>query len=267
MNLPNFPNAMADMKCVIFAGGFGTRMQEETDTKPKPMVVIDGQPILLWIIRCYASQGVRNFVVLCGYKGEMIDEFFKGMAGAGISHDYSRRGNSQYSIQDRGLNLKVCLVSTGTGTLTAGRLLQAQDFIGSNSFFCTYGDALADIDLKAQFDSFSRQRAPNLISVSKQRSRFGEVIFSATSGLMEEFLEKPLMANLINIGYFILSPNVLDLCRQDKMFEESVLPTLAAEANCSVFQHDGFWQPIDTLRDLNYVRELASNGHRPWDKG
>lgn len=253
------------MKCVIFAGGFGTRMQEETETRPKPMVTIDGQPILLWIIRCYASQGVRNFVVLCGYKGEMIDEFFKKLAGVGMTHNYSRNGNSYYSIQDRGLNLDVCLVSTGVGTLTAGRLLKAKDFIGSNSFFCTYGDALANINLEKQIESFLKHDAPNLISVSKQRSRFGEVIFSATSGLMEEFLEKPQMANLVNIGYFVLSPEVLDLCEEDKMFEESVLPKLAAEANCSVFQHDGFWQPIDSLRDLNYVRDLASSGHRPWD--
>jgi glucose-1-phosphate cytidylyltransferase len=266
MNLTDIPSYLANMKCVIFAGGFGTRMQEETDTRPKPMVIIDGQPILLWIIRCYASQGVRNFVVLCGYKGEMIDEFFKELAGAGMTHNYSRNGNSYYSIQDRGLILDVCLISTGVGTLTAGRLLQAKDFIGSNSFFCTYGDALADINLEKQVEFFLRHQAPNLISVSKQRSRFGEVIFSATSGLMEEFLEKPLMANLVNIGYFILSPEVLDLCEEDKMFEESVLPMLAAKANCSVFQHDGFWQPIDTLRDLKYVRDLASSGNRPWDK-
>lgn len=256
----------SSLQCVIFAGGYGTRLQEETELKPKPMVTVDGFPILLWIIRSYASYGVKDFVILCGYKGEKIDNFFKNLSEDWFDNDYSVNGLSKYSFSDRGLSINVTLLSTGEGTLTAGRLLQAKSIIKSNPFFCTYGDALADIDFNTQLQLFSQCKAPNLISVSRQQSRFGEVIFSQKTRIMEKFLEKPLMPNLVNIGYFILSSEVFSMCEPDKMFEDAVLPLLAKNGICSVYQHEGYWQPIDSIRDLNVIRELISRGDRPWDK-
>lgn len=254
-----------DSRCVIFAGGLGTRMQEETDTKPKPMVLVDGEPMLIWVIRNYARAGVSRFVILLGYKGGVVDDYFRSLGLVEYSRDYEIHGKSHYTIVDRGRTLEITLLNTGLDTPTGGRLLQARNYVGEMPFFCSYGDALSDINISNQWKFYVSKKMPFLVSVAQQRSRFGEVVYDNGSKIMKEFYEKPLMANMVNIGYFIFRDSIFDLCKSELMMEQVVLSRMSQDSTCVVFEHLGYWQPIDSLRDLNIVKEQSSQGLRQWD--
>jgi len=249
---------IAKMTTVIFAGGLGTRMQEETEYKPKPMVLIGGDPILLWVIRNYADAGVKNFILLLGYKGEVIDTYFSLKSKKEAFNQYLTEGEANYIFEDQGKLLNIKLLNTGQETLTAGRLLEARKHLENEQFFCTYGDAISDISIKQQFQFYLSTGSKHLLTVAQQRSRFGEVTFDYGTKLMTKFEEKPLMKNLVNIGYFIFSPEIFTFCESTKMLEESALSELSRENSCAVYIHNDYWQPVDTLRDLHLANQYFS---------
>lgn len=246
------------MTTVIFAGGLGTRMQEETEYKPKPMVLIGGDPILLWVIRNYAKAGVKNFIILLGYKGEVIDNYFSLKSKKKNLNEYLTEGETNHIFEDQGKILNIKLLNTGQETLTAGRLLATRKYFKNERFFCTYGDAISNISIKQQFDFYLNTGSEHLLTVAQQRSRFGEVTFDNKTKLMTNFEEKPLMKNLVNIGYFIFSTEIFTFCESGKMLEESALSELSRQNSCAVYCHNDYWQPVDTLRDLHVANQYFS---------
>ena len=259
-----FDPSIGQTPLLIFAGGQGSRMREETEFRPKPMVLVGGQPMILRIMKWYSKFGVNNFVILLGYKGDYIVKYFTE------TFDNVYLETSNYIIHHIIITFpdvvwKITLIDTGLETSTAGRLLQATQYLNCEYFFCTYGDAISDVDVSKQLQFFKQSHLPYLVSVAQQRSRFGEVQFDPKSKIMFEFIEKPVLKNMVNIGHFILSTEINYYLRPEEMFEESVMPNLAKEGNCIVYEHEGFWKSIDTLRDLNEMNEILKSKTNSWD--
>ena len=259
-----FDPSIGQTPLLIFAGGQGTRMREETEFRPKPMVLVGGQPMILRIMKWYSKFGVNNFVILLGYKGEYIVKYFSE------NFDNVQIKTSTESVHHMVITFpdsiwKITLIDTGLETPTAGRLLQAIKYLNCEYFFCTYGDAISDVNVSKQLDVFKKSRLPYLVTVAQQRSRFGEVQFDPQSKVMFEFIEKPVLKNMVNIGHFILSSKIQSYLHPEEMFEESAMPNLANEGNCVVYVHEGFWKSIDTLRDLNEMNEILRSKGNSWD--
>ena len=255
------------MKVVIFAGGLGTRLSEETHLKPKPMVEIGGKPILWHIMKIYAEQGYNDFVICLGYKGYMIKEYF-------INYFYHNSDltinleNNQIEVHDsKAENFKVTLVDTGLNTKTAGRLKRVERFIDTDQFMLTYGDGVADIDLKA-LEAFhkSHGKIASVTSVQPE-GRFGGMEFGEDSEVVS-FKEKPQGdGHWINGGFFVLDKKVFDLLPENcdgEMWEESPLETLTAKNELSAYKHDGFWRCMDALRDKVILDDLWDSGKAKW---
>lgn len=254
------------MKALILAGGFGTRLSEETDIKPKPMVEIGGKPILWHIMKTYSQHGINEFVILLGYKGYYIKEYFANyfLHQSDVTIDMS---NGEIEVHNNSSEpWKVTLLDTGTHSMTGGRIKRAQDFIGNESFMLTYGDGVASIDIKALL-AFHKSHGKALTMTSAQPDgRFGALNIDNNNQVLE-FKEKPKGdGSWINAGYFVCEPSVFDYIQggDSTVFEQEPLKNLAKDGQIFTYKHDDFWMPMDTLRDKTKLNELWNENQAPW---
>lgn len=253
------------MKAVILAGGFGTRISEETHLKPKPMIEIGGKPILWHIMKLYSAHGINEFVICCGYKGYVIKEYFANyfLHMSDVTFDMA---NNEMQVHERHAEpWKVTLVDTGDDTQTGGRLKRVESYVMEEEAFCfTYGDGLSDIDISKQLTFHFEHGKLATVTAVKPPGRFGALQIQGDS--VEAFVEKPRGdGGLINGGFFVLSPKCIELIEGDGTFwEQTPLTTLASNGQLMAFVHRGFWQPMDTLRDKNLLNTLWESGKAPW---
>jgi glucose-1-phosphate cytidylyltransferase len=252
------------MKVVILAGGLGTRLSEETDAIPKPMVDIGGKPILWHIMKIYGEQGFHEFIVCLGYRGYMIKEFFLNYFSHMCDITLDLKKNQVEVHQNAVEPWKVTLVDTGAETMTGGRLRAVRDYLDGGPFFLTYGDGLANIDLKAELDFHRSHGRMATVAGVRPPGRFG--VLDVETDTVRGFAEK--LDNteaLINGGFFTLEPEVVDLIAgPETSWEREPLEQLARDNQLRVFRHDGFWQPMDTLRDKRELVALWESGRAPW---
>ena len=247
------------MKCVILAGGLGTRITEETVFKPKPMIEIGGRPMLWHIMKTYAGQGVRDFVVCLGYKGHIVKEYFLNyrMHQSDITVDL--KGQTVKTHGQSAEDWTVTLVDTGEQTGTGSRIRRAKKHI-DGTFCLTYGDGLCDVDIQACVRAHEKSGKTGTVTAVRQPGRFGAL--GVRGGAVTRFEEKP--AGWINGGYFVFEPDLLDFIRGDRVvLERGPLPELAEAGRLGAYRHTGFWQPMDTLRDKNLLEDLWKKG-APW---
>jgi len=253
------------MKVIILAGGFGTRLSEETDVKPKPMVEVGGKPILWHIMKVYSSHGFNEFVILLGYKGYVIKEFFSNyfLHQNDVTIDLSN--NSMEVHQNESESWKVTLIETGLNTLTGGRIKRAKDHIGDNDFLLTYGDGVSDVDITKTVD-FHKSHGKNITMTAVQPSgRYGEIDIAENNSVIS-FNEKPKSGkSWINAGFFVCKPEVLRYIDDDStIFEQEPLANLSKEGQLMSYKHEGFWACMDTLRDKKNLCELWDAQKAPW---
>lgn len=256
------------MKVVILAGGMGTRLAEETDIKPKPMVEIGGRPILWHIMQHYSYYGFKDFVICLGYKGESIKRYM--MDYAKLTSDLTvklRTGDVMRHGSATECDWTVDLVDTGAATATGGRIKRIQSYIGNTTFMMTYGDGVSDVNLKELLAFHKKHGKLATVTAVRPPARFGHMHFEGD--LITQFTEKPQTeAGWINGGFFVLEPAVFDLIRgDDTIFEREPLETLAANRQLVAYKHPGFWQCMDTLRDKRLLESLWESGQAPWKVG
>ncbi len=253
------------MKAVILAGGLGTRISEETSIRPKPMVEIGGKPILWHIMKLYSSHGVNEFIICCGYKGYVIKEYFSNYFLHMSDVTFDLPGNRMEVHQNHSEPWKVTLVDTGEHTMTGGRLKRVRQFLDGEETFCfTYGDGLSDVDIARTIEFHSQHGGLATMTVVKPPSRYGAVDIS--EGLVKNFVEKPIGHDgLINGGFFVLSTSVIDYIEDDSIsWENEPLAGLAKDGQLHAYRHEGFWQPMDTLREKMLLEDLWQTGNAPW---
>jgi glucose-1-phosphate cytidylyltransferase len=252
------------MKLVILAGGLGTRLAEETASRPKPMVEIGGRPILWHIMKIYSAYGINDFIICLGYMGYYVKEYFANyfLHMADVTIDIGRNGLEVH--QSRAEQWRVTLVDTGTETMTGGRLRRVRDRIGDQTFCMTYGDGVADIDIGALIAFHEREGRDATVTAVRPPGRFGALDLDGAG--VKGFVEKPLGdGSWINGGFFVLAPRVLDRIEgDDTVWEQAPLEGLARDGQLSAFRHEGFWQPMDTLRDKRLLEELWASGQANW---
>jgi glucose-1-phosphate cytidylyltransferase len=259
-------NTQTIMKAVILAGGLGTRISEETHLKPKPMIEIGGKPILWHILKLYSAHGVNDFVICCGYRGYVIKEYFANYFLHMSDVTFDMVTNEMLVHQKKAEPWKVTLVDTGEETLTGGRLKRVASHIQDEKAFCfTYGDGLADVDIGKLIRFHESHGKMATITAVQPPGRYG-ALARLEDGLVTGFTEKPRGdGGVINGGFFVLSPAVLDYIEGDhSSWEGQPLTKLAADGEMMAFEHDGFWQPMDTLREKNHLEQLWESGQAPW---
>jgi len=253
------------MKVVILAGGLGTRISEETHLKPKPMIEIGGKPILWHIMKIYSHYGVNDFVICCGYKGYLIKEYFANYFLHTSDVTFDMRNNSMQVLQQSAEPWRVTLIDTGEHTMTGGRLLRAAPYIKDEEAFCfTYGDGVSNVNIDDLLTFHKSQAVKATLMATFPPGRFGALDMQGNK--VKKFKEKPKGdGGMINGGFFLLSPAVLDLLNGDDcVWEREPLETLAASGELAAYQHHGFWQAMDTLRDKAHLEELWQSGQAPW---
>jgi glucose-1-phosphate cytidylyltransferase len=252
------------MKAVILAGGLGSRLSEETESKPKPMVEVGSRPILWHIMKIYSHFGINDFVICLGYKGYKIKEYF--------FHYKLHLSDVTIDVRDSNIVVhenfadpwRVTLVETGDTTMTGGRLKRVKNYLGNEDFCATYGDGVADIDISALLAHHRGHGKLATVTAVKPPERFG--VLDIADDMVRGFKEKPEdRADLVSGGFFVLSPKVLDYIKDDTtIFERDPIERLVSEGQLGAYQHHGFWQPMDTLRDKNHLEELWAGGNAPW---
>lgn len=253
------------MKAVILAGGLGTRLAEETSLRPKPMIEIGGKPILWHIMKMYSQYNVNDFIVCCGYKGYLIKEYFANYFLHQSDVTFCMRTNSMEVHQQRAEPWKVTLVDTGTHSMTGGRLKRVESFIKDEKAFCmTYGDGVSDINIKSLINFHDTHGLEATLTSTYAPGRFGAL--DIIENKIVAFKEKPKGDGaMINGGFFVLSPKVLKRISSDNcVWEQKPLMELAKDGKLMAFKHEGFWQPMDTLRDKAYLEDLWENNKAPW---
>lgn len=253
------------MKAVILAGGLGTRISEETHLKPKPMIEIGGKPILWHIMKCYSAHGVNDFVICCGYKGYLIKEYFANYFLHMSDVTFDMAYNQMEVHCKKAEPWRVTLVDTGEETLTGGRLKRVAGYLKDESAFCfTYGDGVADVDITALIAFHRRHGKLATVTAVQPPGRYGALVLQGD--VVSGFQEKPPGDGAwINGGFFVLDPKVIDYIEGDQTaWEGAPLATLAQLGQLVAFEHRGFWQPMDTLRDKNYLEALWQSGKAPW---
>ena len=252
------------MKAVILAGGLGTRISEETSSKPKPMIEIGGMPILWHIMKIYSKYGINDFVICCGYKGYMIKEYFANYSLHNSDVTFDLNDNSIKVHQNFAEPWKITLVDTGMDTMTGGRLRKVKKFVGQETFCFTYGDGLADVNISELVDSHKENKKIATVTAVQPPGRFG--VLQIEGNDVVNFTEKPSGdGNWINGGFFVLEPQVLNYIDADStIWEKDPLEKLASERQLNVYKHKKFWQALDTLRDKNYLEELWNSGKAYW---
>lgn len=255
------------MKAVILAGGLGTRLSEETALRPKPMVEIGGKPILWHIMKMYSYYGINDFIICCGYKGYVIKEYFANYFLHMSDVTFDMQHNEMHVHEKRAEPWKVTLIDTGDESMTGGRLGRVADYVKNDEAFCfTYGDGVADVDI-GKLIEFHRQHGKDAtLTATYPPGRFGAL--DIQNKQIKRFMEKPKGdGGMINGGFFVLSPNVLSLIKDDKTtWEQEPLMSLAERGELMAFEHPGFWQPMDTLRDKHLLEELWAAEKAPWKK-
>ncbi len=252
------------MKAVILAGGLGTRISEETQLKPKPMIEIGGKPILWHIMKIYSSFGVNEFVICLGYKGYLIKEYFANYYLHMSDVTFDMAGNNVEIHQNNAEPWRVTLVDTGEKTMTGGRLKRVGAYLGSEDFCLTYGDGVANVNIGKLMAFHAKHHKLATVTAVQPPGRYGALALEDKS--VRGFLEKPQGdGGWINGGFFVLSPKVLDYIADDATsWEMEPMRRLAAEDNLEAWMHKGFWQPMDTLREKNQLEELWASGKAPW---
>ncbi|AEH32001.1 glucose-1-phosphate cytidylyltransferase [Vibrio anguillarum] len=253
------------MKVVILAGGLGTRLSEETSVKPKPMVEIGGKPILWHIMKQYSAHGINDFIICCGYKGYIIKEYFANYFLHMSDVTFDMKENKMEVHHKRAEPWTVTLVDTGDNSMTGGRLARVADYVKDEEAFCfTYGDGVSDIDITKSIEFHQAHGKQATLTATFPPGRFGAL--DITSGKVDNFKEKPRGDGaMINGGFFVLSPRVLQLIDSDScIWEQYPLNRLADDGELMAYEHNGFWQPMDTLRDKLYLDELWQAGKAPW---
>ena len=252
------------MKAVILAGGLGTRIAEESGVRPKPMVELGGRPVLWHILKIYSAYGINDFVICLGYKGYLIKEYFANyfLHMSDVTFDMAR--NRMHVHQQHAEPWQVTLVDTGESTQTGGRLRRVRSYVGDEDFCFTYGDGLSNVNVTRLVDFHRRNGTIATLTAAQPPGRFGALDVDGT--LITSFEEKPRGdGSHINGGFFVLSPRAFDyIDGDDTVWERGPLERLARERQLSAFVHDGFWQPMDTLRDKNLLESLWESGAAPW---
>lgn len=253
------------MKAVILAGGLGTRISEESHLKPKPMIEIGGKPIIWHILKIYSAHGINDFIICLGHRGYVIKEYFANyfLHTSDVTFDLSK---NQMEVHERHAEpWRVTLVDTGENTQTGGRLKRVKHYLQDEKEFCfTYGDGVGDIDITAALNFHRQQGTLATVTAATPPGRFGAI--EINDDRVTRFNEKPPGGEgMINAGFFILSPKVIDLIENDNMpWESTPLQSLARQKQLSVWRHQGFWQPMDTLREKNHLEDLWQTGQAPW---
>lgn len=253
------------MKAVILAGGLGTRISEETHLKPKPMIEIGGKPILWHLMKTYSSHGISDFIVCCGYRGYVIKEYFSNyfLHMSDVTFDLL---NNEMAVHHRNVEpWRVTLINTGENTLTGGRLKRIRDYVASEKRFCfTYGDGLSDVNISELVNFHDQHGKLATVTAVRPPGRYGALERKGTDVI--GFSEKPRGdGGMINGGFFVLSPACLDLIEGDQTsWEGSPLSQLVDQGQLAAYEHNGFWQPMDTLRDKNQLESLWESGSAPW---
>jgi len=253
------------MKAVILAGGYGTRISEETDNIPKPMIRIGQKPLLWHIMKMYSFHGITDFVICCGYKGYVIKEYFSNYFLHMSDVTFCMKNNKMEVHHERSEPWTVTLVDTGENTMTGGRIRRIEQYIKDDEAFClTYGDGVSNINITELINFHKQQQTLATLTAVHPPARFGALDIS--NGKVNSFKEKPQGdGNRINGGFFVLSPKVIDLIKDDSIvWEQYPMQTLAQKGEMSAFEHNDFWQPMDTLRDKNHLEELWETGESPW---
>ena len=252
------------MNVVILAGGRGTRIAEETQTRPKPMVEIGGKPILWHLMSHFASHGLKDFFIACGYKGEMIKEYFRNMAIHESDFVVDLKDGSMQMLNPSRRDWRVGVVDTGLDTMTGGRVKRLQPYLGDSRFVCTYGDGLSDVDLGALLAFHESHGRVATVTAVRPPARFGGLRLAGTA--VEEFSEKPQAeGGWINGGFFVFEPTVFGyLSGDESILERDPLERLARDGELRAFLHDGFFQPMDTLRERELLESLWQSGRAPW---
>jgi len=253
------------LKAVILAGGLGTRLSEETSLKPKPMIEIGGKPVLWHIMKIFSSHGINDFVICLGYKGYMIKEYFANYYLHMSNITFDMANNHTEIHQNNAEPWRVTLIDTGEKTMTGGRLKRVRQHLGDEDFCFTYGDGVADVDIGKLVEFHRKHKKSATVTAVQPPGRYGALDMSEEN-LVRGFMEKPQGdGGWINGGFFVLSPRVIDRIAGDSTsWEVEPLTGLAKEGDLMAFEHKGFWQPMDTLREKTYLEELWESGKAPW---
>lgn len=252
------------MKAVLLAGGFGTRISEETAVRPKPMVEIGGRPILWHIMKIYSAHGIKDFIICCGYKGYVIKEYFANYFLHMSDVTFDMRSNRMQVHCGHAEPWRVTLIDTGEQTMTGGRLKRVREHVGNETFCFTYGDGVADINITRLIAFHKAQGTLATMTATQPPGRFGVVSLAKDDCRITRFREKPNGA-WINGGFFVLEPGVFDYIEGDAtVWEQEPLRRLARDGQLSAYKHNGFWHPMDTLRDKFFLEKLWESGEAPW---
>lgn len=254
------------MKAVILAGGFGTRISEESGVRPKPMVEIGGKPILWHILKIYSAHGINDFIVCLGYKGHVIKDYFASyyLHTANVTFDMK---NNEMSVHQNGAEpWRITLIDTGEDTMTGGRLRRVRDYIGNETFCMTYGDGVSDVNIPELIRFHWSERALATLTAAQPPGRFGAFSLHQGNNRIATFKEKPDGDGAwVNSGFFVLEPGVIDYIDGDRtVWEHEPLERLARDGKLAAFRHHGFWQPMDSLRDKNVLEALWHGDRPPW---
>ncbi len=259
------------MKTVILAGGFGTRLSEETGVRPKPLVEIGGMPIIWHIMKMYSSYGHNDFIICCGYKGNMIKEFFSNyfLHHSDVTFDIK---NNKMKIHSNNIEpWTVTLIDTGENSMTGGRIKRIKEFIGNETFFLTYGDGVSDVNFDSLLEFHKNQNTYTTLTAVQQPGRYGAFNLESNSAKITHFREKPKGDGhdtaWINGGFFVLEPQIFDYIEGDStIWEREPMEKLAKENQLAAFKHEGYWQSMDSLRDKTVLENNWQSGNPPWKK-
>ncbi len=254
------------MKAVIFAGGFGTRISEESGVRPKPMVEIGGKPILWHVMKMYSAYGINEFIICCGYKSNIIKEYFANYSLYNSDVTFDMQNRSMTVHKNGAEKWKVTLAETGVDSTKSQRLLAIKDYIGDEAFCLTYGDGVSDLDIAKLIDFHKNQKAFITITAVQPPGRFGGFILKNGQTKIKAFKEKPIGDGAwINGGFMVVEPQALEYIQDPaKDFEEDAMHNLASAGKLAAFVHEGYWQCMDTLRDKNLLEETWQSGKAPW---
>lgn len=254
----------SDMQVIILAGGLGTRLAEETDMRPKPMVEIGGRPILWHVMTIYAGHGYNDFLVACGYKAHLIKEYFHNFIIHNSDYRIDLRDGSQELLNSCSVDWRISVFDTGLETMTGGRILRLKKWIGEEAFMVSYGDGLGDIDISSLVEFHRAHGKLATVTAVHPPSRFGGL--ELDGDLVKEFSEKPQTGEgWINGGFFVFEPGVFDYLADDAtILERDPLERLATEGQLMAYRHEGFWQPMDTVREKRVLESLWDSGAAPW---
>lgn len=253
------------MKVVLLAGGLGTRMREETEFRPKPMVEVGGKPVLWHIMKIFAHHGYTDFVICGGYKIDVIRDYFLnyGARNSDFTVTLGKRDSAIFHGSHDEFEWTVTVANTGPETPTGGRVHAIQKYVADEDFLCTYGDGIANVNISELVSTHGRSGKIATVTLAKPRSRFG-VVKTDHAGVVSEFLEKPATDDYVNIGFFLFSKNVFEFLRSDSILEKEPLQAIARLGQLGSYEHDGFWQPMDTLSEALALDTQWRQGTAPW---